>query len=363
MRVRPFAGLLFALLILPLPALASAWEASFPPNTVATYFAEEAGTIVVAAGVPSADLAEAEAALAGALRGSGKAKPVMDDAALGDVSALDDTAIVARAKNLPVQRIAVLRVFAGAEGEAPSAVVTFYDPAGNATGAFSVERGGVLAAADRPAAPGQGASTAAMAAVAEVGKTVSATAAEAQERYDREFVWFEEWVGVSAQSGAVVAAWTVPYQGKYRKQIDGPEFYEIVGRPDLADEYRGTRNLRTGLMIGGGVLTLGGLGVAMSSLFKDCDLDDTACEDSVTNMLIAGGVAGGVGLIGTYIAMAINPHPVEPAEARRLADEYNQRLKKELGLAARDVDAGPQLRAGLAAFPGGGGVSLSGTLF
>ena len=365
MALRPFACALLAALILPLPALASAWDPSFPPAAVGSYLPAEAGTIVVGAGAPSAELSDAEAALAAALRGSGKAKLVMDDAALGDVAALDDAAIVARAKALPAPRIAVLRVFAGAEGAAPSAVVPFYVKAGTAVGAFSVERGAVLAAAETPAAaPGQGASAATMQAVAEVGKTVSAAAAEAQEKYDREHVWFEDWAAVNAGTGMVVSTWAVPYQGKYKKAIDGPEFYEIVGRPDLAEEYRSSQAWRTGFAIGGGVLTLGGTGLMVMSLVTmgGCDIDDTACSDDSTNQLIAGSALLGGGLLSFTIGAMIDPHPVEVGEARQLADEYNARLKKDLGLSAAPQAPASGVRASLAALPGGAGVMLSGSL-
>jgi hypothetical protein len=366
MRLRPLACAALAVLTLPLPALASAWDPSFPAPAVASYLPAEAGTIVVGAGAASSDLADVEAALAAALRAGGKAKLVMDDAALGDVSALDDAAIVAKAKSLPAPRIAVARVFPGADGAAPTAVVTFYDRDGNAAGAFSVERGAALAANAAPAAegPGQGASAAAVQAVAQVGKAVSTAAAEAQEKYDREFVWFENWAAVSANSGVVMSTWSVPYQGKYKKNIDGPEFYEVVGRHDLAEEYRSSDHWKTGWMIGGGVLTLGGAALMVTSLMTmgGCDIDDTACEDSSMNQLIAGSAAMVGGGIGFLVSAAINPHPVDLAEARRLADEHNQKLKKDLGLAARDEEPTGGIHAGLAALPGGAGLVLSGTL-
>lgn len=357
MFVRSLGIVLLAGLALPLPALASAWDPSFPPPAVGSYLPAEAGTIVVGAGAPSTDLSEAEVALAAALKASGKAKLVMDDVALGDLSALDDAAIVARAKALPVARIAVLRVFTGAEGAEPSAVVTFYDQEGNATGAFSVERGAILAAAEIPAAaPGQGASTAAMRAVAQVGKTVSATASEAQKRYDREYVWFESWAGVGGK------AWMTPYRGKGRKSIDGSEFYEIVGRPDLASDYRTGRAWRTGFKVGSGVLLAGGLVFAGMSLFHWVSCDEGACDDAKNELIIGGGLLGG-SLAMNLVGSAIHPHPITSDEARRMADEYNDQLKKELGLSAALQAPADGIRAGLAALPGGGAaMTLSGSL-
>ena len=63
--------------------------------------------------------------------------------------------------------------------------------------------------------------------------------------------------------------------------------------------------------------------------------DDIACEDRNSSLLGAGLLGGGAlmlaGTVVMVVGSAINPHPVEPAVARRLADEYNEQLKRELG--------------------------------
>src|SRR5690606_25352684 len=93
--------------------------------------------IVVVAGEKTAAATEAGKALADAARGT--ARLVMDDSSLGDVSALDDQAIVAKSQHLPVDRIAIVRVFPGASAD--TAVVTVYDKKATVLSSFSGESG------------------------------------------------------------------------------------------------------------------------------------------------------------------------------------------------------------------------------
>jgi hypothetical protein len=114
--------------------------------------------------VPAGDHPErrsAAAAFAFAVRQSGRARLVMGSSALGDLSALDDQAIVHRASGLPITTVAVVRTFPG-EGARTTVVVTLYDRAGRTLGAMSGERG-LGASSTGPS--GQGVSTAASSAV------------------------------------------------------------------------------------------------------------------------------------------------------------------------------------------------------
>lgn len=45
-----------------------------------------------------------------------------------------------------------------------------------------------------------------------------------------------------------------------------------------------------------------------------------------------GGIISLAGIALGIVSLAINPHPIDEPEARRLADEYNQRLARSLGL-------------------------------
>src|SRR5262249_8399909 len=99
-------------LAVPLAASGQAWSASFPPATAAGWLsAPGGGVIVVGAGARSSELSAASTALASALRASGKASQVQDDAHLGDLSELDDRGLVRRCRDLPVDEVMVVRVF------------------------------------------------------------------------------------------------------------------------------------------------------------------------------------------------------------------------------------------------------------
>ena len=182
----------------------------------------------------------------------------------------------------------------------------------------------------------------------------------ALEEYQRSYLWFAEGVSVHPYTGRVVSTWSILYRGKYLEPIEWVDFYETVGRKDLADQYKSGVAVRTGLLIGGIVVGLAGAGVMFIPLRSTGD--DQQFEEDMKWMYIGGGVmlAGAVvALVGAYY----DPQPAGASEARRLADEYNQRLMKELGLTPGDVPApapAKQPAVGLSPFaiPGGGGLML-----
>ena len=54
--------------------------------------------------------------------------------------------------------------------------------------------------------------------------------------HEKRAVWFQDMVGVNANTGAVVRTWAVPYKGKYKEPLDGDAFYTYLGRQDLAEQ-------------------------------------------------------------------------------------------------------------------------------
>src|SRR4051812_38313352 len=120
MRAIPI--LVVALLVAASPAhAADEWSASFPPEILASSLpaVERARIVVVAAddvNAPAAALA-----LRNALAATGRALAI-DQSAMGSVAGLDDRAIVEKAAPLPIELIAVVRVFSDAGGAAPTAV-------------------------------------------------------------------------------------------------------------------------------------------------------------------------------------------------------------------------------------------------
>ena len=118
---------------------AADWTKTLPPDAVQGYVVGQGQRIVVvAAGGEAVDREAATASLITSLRGGPAVSLVMDDASLGDVSALDDATIVQKAKNLPVDQVHVVRVFP-AGGGVMSVVVTMYDKQGAVLGGFNAD--------------------------------------------------------------------------------------------------------------------------------------------------------------------------------------------------------------------------------
>src|SRR5690242_6451570 len=93
---------------------AASWTDTFPPAAVASYLDADGRRVLVAgAGEKTEPLRAASDAFATALRQSGRAKLVMDASPLGDLSQASDEQIVKKAQALPVELIAVVRVFPG----------------------------------------------------------------------------------------------------------------------------------------------------------------------------------------------------------------------------------------------------------
>ena len=143
-------GLAIAITCLALIGRADAqegWGATFSPQSLAAINAPLDTVMVIPAGAEAARGPAATALLA-ALRSSGSASLVVDSSALGDVSALDDRTIVARAAGEPVATFAIVRVFPG--GNRQSVVVAFYDKSGRSLGSASAEKGELLSSSAPP---------------------------------------------------------------------------------------------------------------------------------------------------------------------------------------------------------------------
>jgi hypothetical protein len=193
----------------------------------------------------------------------------------------------------------------------------------------------------------------------------------AQEQYDEQAVGFDDFGGVVTENGTVTGTvqWSSPYQGKYKKPLVGADFYRAVGRADLVKQYEDRAALKTGLMVGGGLVALAGL-IAATILASG---QTTTCTpitpggfslptctapppvDPAIGWLVVGGVVAGGGV---FIAGAgMDPDPVGSVGKRQLAEAYNrdlwQRLSAQQHASAVDVRVAPQL------LEDGAGVALS----
>jgi hypothetical protein len=346
----------------------SDFAVTFTPDAVASYLEGRVAYLVVGAGKPTPALLSAAAALEEALRAGGKAELVMNGASLGPVVELDDPALVARCESLPVARVAVVRTFE-AEGEAPRAVVTVYDKKSKVLVAFTAQAGKVLASGRHDAA------AAGLGVPSSLAQSVlRAEGGEAQDEYNRSYVEFTDVTAVT-QAGAVFE-WTMVHQGKQHARLEGDAFYRLIGRDDLATQYRSNEATRTGFIVAGVAIAVALPLLAFASRSqKDCGSGPSVFDpnfqsasdawfkctqdnDSATSQaMVLGGIGGALGVgIAVLGANFVHLHPVDASEARRLGEEYNKKLKARLGLAsagATETDATPEPA------PSEPGVSLS----
>jgi hypothetical protein len=176
--------------------------------------------------------------------------------------------------------------------------------------------------------------------------TVAAPPADPQAEWDHHFIGFEDWVAYNVHTGAIVNAWSKPVEGKYRKPLAYADFYEKVGRADLAGRYRTRRSVKIGLGVAGGVALVGGFVAIIAQFMSNSDAWDTCfnanfhlggnaagCSDTAGNGgYVAGGLLLGVGFAGVLAAIVTPLQPAQPYEARELADQYNKQLRDQLGL-------------------------------
>jgi hypothetical protein len=123
----------------------------------------------------------------------------------------------------------------------------------------------------------------------------------------------------SQTTASLSRAWVI-YQGDLDEELKPVAFYTAVGRPELGEQYMGRRNK----MIGGFVVA--GLGVAADAAVLGIGREDA----NVAGLVIANLAAFGGILYGIYYSNHL--HPIEENDAKALADAYNQRLRRELGL-------------------------------
>jgi hypothetical protein len=184
--------------------------------------------------------------------------------------------------------------------------------------------------------------------------------AAAQEQYDEQAIGFDDFGGVVNSHGSVsTLQWSSPYQGKYKRPLEGVDFYRAIGRTDLVKRYEDRAALKTGLMVGGGLALLAGVitaSVAAASQIPTCPSitpgsfqiptcsTPTPIDPAVGAIAVGGIVAGGI----VFIAGAgVDPDPVGTVGKRQLAETYNrelwQRLSSEPHADAVDVHIVPHV--------------------
>ncbi len=161
----------------------------------------------------------------------------------------------------------------------------------------------------------------------------------ASDTYQRNYIGFGDIFSIGSGIGV-----GQPYQGKYLRPLTTEEFYQAVGKPDLAESYVRNRRWKRGLAISGSILAAAGGITALTGGLKwglDSDSDcssalhpfargcDTS-DDETATWVGVGTLALGTTLL---IAAGVIPCPdLTPYQAREMADEHNEALRRKLGL-------------------------------
>jgi hypothetical protein len=150
----------------------------------------------------------------------------------------------------------------------------------------------------------------------------------------------------TGQSVGLVRRW-IAYQGELDQELEPEAFYAEIGRPDLAESYRARRHLMIGGFVVSALAVTAGFAVMLSVGPDHCEIGSASfvtCfqnhENDFHDALIEGAVIAGAGIVvwGVGLYLWAHPHPIDENEAKGLADEYNQNLRRQLGMrtATRD---------------------------
>jgi hypothetical protein len=333
------AALLVASMLAPPSARADEnWEASWRAGVASGWLDDPGGAVmVVDIGGPAA--VDAGQALRDQLRNDGHTAAVLDGAALGDCDLIGDRDILARAAGMPVSSVFIVRLRGEADIE-----VAMYQLAGPRHGRLIVHRG------QPPViAPPELDSDAAEAARVDAAKRAWV---------ERNTIHFERPEARSINARKPRAGRLDP------RDLSGEDFYSVIGRRDLAWQYRqrslpGTRLLAAGVGLAGfGML---GLGVGLGLLANNRNSPDAA------PYVVPGVAVAAVGLVCLAAMAGINPHPIAPDEAARLAEVHNREIRARAGVApdapASPTSAAPAPRIGIAPVIStqGAGLAISAT--
>lgn len=334
--------------LLPVPALASHLDGSIRDVLV----------LAVNDGAPAAE------ALKAALQASGAVRTVTLSRVSEPPGRTDDKALVANARGFAVDTVVVVRRAVGEGGEV--GVFAWYDKGGETIGGFTVQEGQPLRLHKaRRGAVAQGVSEDAASAVSGVirerrdgaggvvgavvdGRGPAGVGGPLPRPAVREYQARRLGVyGVTpgSDAGYGLLWYGQPYEGW---PGNGISMYELLDRVDVdrAQRARRARAARAGLATAGSLVGVAGLATviagALTSVECRIGIDCAYATDRArVRYFAAGGALMGGGLLVGLLALAVKLPLPSTEEAARLADAYNERLRKKLGVTVEEVAAAP----------------------
>ncbi|MEM9454949.1 MAG: hypothetical protein AAGF11_12270 [Myxococcota bacterium] len=326
-----------ALALGPRPAMAgeSTWADTLDTPAVEAHVAAHGGNVVIVrAGKRSNDLREVARALRAELEEGGTTGRITLEEAEGRLADADDATLVSELA-ADADRVAIVRV---ADGRA---TISVYDAAGTAIGGFSAARGDTIEVPPETSHTGDSVLT--------VIEDAPELEGDALAEYERKRVVFDGTVHVTAtgSNSAVLTRGFEPRTGA-GAPLPKDEFYTYIGREDLAKRYRRRNAVRVGLLAGGGLTAATGLtlmlALPLAAVIQEGDAslecDTFECSDAADarqKQRVGRGLGIGGGLLVGGIAMLvvggkIRPHTATAAEVQQMGEQYNEDLRKELGV-------------------------------
>lgn len=323
----------------------ASWALTFSDETVAEHFPPQLGGAIVAA---DGRAAPAVAALSSRLKKSARWVSLSEVPAGIEVERRDDRAVVEQVKRNGAPRITVVRYFPGGGAFPASVVAATYSDQGHPLSSFAASEGvvyrhpGVTDPVVEPLVQGQ----------------LNEVLREEGKRADieRRMIHVLERSTVTITGEQLVYSYT-PLQGPQKRHLHWPEFYRLVGRPDLAKYSIERQKAGSAMTVIGGAIGVAGVvgGVALG-------------VSGVAHRLFAPlpFIVGGTGFLGgaTLIIVGIgtaNSTLVSRWEVRQLASDYNHSLLRgeaSDGKRAEPLpEQAPQLQLRFAVGPAGAAVS------
>lgn len=162
---------------------------------------------------------------------------------------------------------------------------------------------------------------------------------DAIDQFTRRFVWSNQ---TTSQTLVIIdsipisgtTTETTFYQGRHGRELSKGELYDVIGHPELAEEFRTRRRRGHLLLWGGGIGSIGfGLAALGAAIYEE-DQEDRGYPLTI-GLTIFAGISAIAMIPGYYYDQ--NRDPLEPHQRNELIEEYNLQLLDDLGLRREDL--------------------------